>query len=142
LSPAGVVAAYYQDRNKIFHAFVLDRGVYTTIDPPDATSAGGSGGIVHINSEGDVAGGFTRIATGMPMTMMGCAFVYRNGLWTRFSFPDGTNPDGTVRNAVSTSLGGINPQGDVVGFYNDHNNLQHGFFVAHQQLDQIAMPPL
>ncbi len=142
LNPAGVVAGYYQDRNRIFHAFVLDHGLYTTIDPPDASSAGGSGGILHINPEGDVAGGFTRMGSGMPMTMMGCAFVYRNGSWTRFSFPGATNPGGTVRDAVSTSLGGINPQGDVVGFYTDHNNLQHGFFVAHQQLEQIAMSPL
>lgn len=139
VNPAGVVAGYYQDMNKVFHAFTLDHGVYTTIDPPDAISTGGAGGVVHINPEGDAVGSFIR--AGMSMSMA-CAFVYRDGAWTTFAFPDGSNPDGTVRNALATGLGGINPQGDVVGRYVDHHNVEHGFFVAHQQLDRLAMPPL
>jgi hypothetical protein len=34
MNAGGVIAGFYQDRNKIFHAIMHDQGVYTTIDPP------------------------------------------------------------------------------------------------------------
>jgi hypothetical protein len=119
INPYGLISGYYQDKNRIFHAFVLDRGVYTTIDPPGATNTGGSGGVVHINPEGTVAGGFyvdTLNAT--------YGFIYSDGGFITFDLPDPGAPNGK---AQLTTICGINPQGDVVGVYVDHRNVTHGY---------------
>ena len=115
----GVIAGFYQDRNNVFHAFMLDQGVYTIIDPPGAKNTGGSGGVIHINPEGEVAGYYTT-SDDVPH-----GFLYRDGAWITFDFPDPAAATGT---AQSTNTCGINPQGDVVGTYIDHNNASHGYF--------------
>ncbi len=119
INPYGLIAGYYQDKSKVFHAFLFDHGVYTTIDPPGAKSTGGAGGIVHINPEGAVAGGSYVDAQGASH-----GFIYRDGEWTTFDFPD---PGTANRKAQLTTICGINPQGDAVGLYVDQNNVSHGY---------------
>ena len=125
----GLVAGIYQDKKLVFHTFILENGVYTTIDPPGSNSAGGGGGVLHVNPEGTVAGGIFTLPTDVvgSCSCSGHGFLYNAGTWTTFDFTDGTNPDGTPRHAQLTTICGINPQGEVVGIYIDHNNVTHGY---------------
>jgi uncharacterized membrane protein len=126
MNPNGVITGYYQDKNKVFHAFLVDHGVYTTIDPPDATNTGGPAGVVHISPDGTIAGGvYTRADD---VRGAGHGFIYRNGSFTIFDFPD---PSAANGKAQVTSICGVNPQRDVVGMYVDHENVTHGYFAPH-----------
>ena len=126
MNPDGMIAGYYHDKNKVFHAFLLDNGVYTTVDPPDAANTGGSGGVVHISPDGVVAGGSYARAADVPGA--GHGFMYRDGIFITFDFPDPADAKGK---AQVTSICGINPQRDVVGMYVDHENVTHGYLAPH-----------
>jgi hypothetical protein len=118
ISPTGTIAGYYQDFSGTFHAFLLDQGVYTTIDPPDAKGTGGPGGVLKIDPNGTVGGSFTRVDD-LPAAC-GCAghgFIYRNQTFSSFDVPG----------AQATSVTGVNPRGDIVGIYTDQLNRRHGF---------------
>jgi hypothetical protein len=118
LNPDGVIAGYYQDVHKLFHGFVLENGVFTIIDPPSALNTGGSGGVLHVNPRGDVAGGYTK--PNDPVLPCGCAghaFVYRAGRYVLYDVPG----------ALVTTNAGINPQGDIVGIFIDAQDRSHGF---------------
>ncbi len=118
INPDGVIAGYYQDLSGKFHAFLLDQGVYTTIDPPGAKSTGGPGGVLKINPAGVVVGTYTKLDD-VPLPC-GCGshgFIYGEGEFTTFDFPG----------ALATSNNGVNPRGDIVGTYVDQSNRRHGF---------------
>ncbi len=121
ISPDNVVAGYYQDTSKVFHAFTLDNGIYTALDPPNAKSTGGGGGVLHINPEGTVVGYYT----GLDNAAHG--FIYRGGIFTIFDFPDPAAANGKANGTCNL---GLNPQGDIVGLYVDHANREHGFLAS------------
>ena len=113
-----VIAGYYVDTTARFHGFLLDRGSFTTVDPPGSIKTGTDGGVLKVNPEGDVAGNYT--ASGDVPAPCGCSghgFVFRNGTFSSFDFPG----------AVFTANQGINPRGDVVGVYIDGQGRRHGF---------------
>lgn len=88
INPSGVIAGYYQDVNGVFHAFLLDQGLYTTIDPPGAKATGGTAGVLKINPAGVVVGSYTRSDdVPAPCGCSGHGFIYRNGTFTSFDFP-------------------------------------------------------
>lgn len=118
INPSGTIAGYYQDMSGKFHAFLLDDGGYTTIDPPNAKSTGGNGGVLKISPNGTVVGSYTRFDD-VP-TACGCAshgFIYRKGAFTTFDYPE----------AQATTHTGVNARGDVVGVYTDQSGRRHGF---------------
>src|SRR5215217_1880350 len=118
INASGTIAGYYQDLSGTFHAFLLDQGIYTTIDPADAKATGGPGGILKISPDGIVVGSYTRVDD-LPAAC-GCAghgFIYRNETFTSFDVPG----------AQATSNTGVNPRGDIVGIYTDQSNRRHGF---------------
>jgi len=118
INPSGTVAGYYQDLTNKFHAFLLNGGVYTTIDPPDAKATGGMGGVLKISPNGTVVGSYTRTDdVPLPCGCAGHGFVYRRGAFTPFDFPG----------AQATTNTGVNPRGDIVGIYTDQSNRRHGF---------------
>jgi uncharacterized membrane protein len=99
------------------HGYFLSHGVFTTIDPPGATSTFALG----INPQGDVVGGYTAgsISRG---------FVLRRGAFIDIDFPG----------ATSTGAGGINPDGDIVGTY-VAGGVTHGF-VAQRERTAADLP--
>ncbi len=127
INPSGVIAGYYQDTAKVFHAFLLENGVYSTIDPPGSKNTGNSGGVLHVNSDGTVVGYYTGTDN------LNHGFIYRNGSFTTYDFPEAWAPNGL---AQATCTFGVNAQGDVVGFYVDHMNRSHGFVAP--QLAEIG----
>jgi len=120
INAEGIIAGFYQDRNLVFHAFLLDHGVFTTIDPPNAIKTGGSGGVLHLDPAGEVVASYITAADKpLPCGCQGHGFTYRRGTFTTFDYP-GAVADGTINT-------GINPQGDIVGIYVDRSNVLHGF---------------
>jgi probable HAF family extracellular repeat protein len=118
INPSGTIAGYYQDLSGKFHAFLLDDGVYTTIDPPNAKATGGMGGVLKISPNRTVVGSYTRLDdVPLPCGCAGHGFVYRKGAFTPFDMPG----------AQATSNTGVNARGDIVGVYTDQSNRRHGF---------------
>jgi hypothetical protein len=118
LNAAGTVAGYYVDMTGRFHGFLLDGDSFSSFDPPDSVKTGESGGILKINPAGDVVGIYTTASdVPLPCGCSGHGFIFRNGTFTSFDFP----------NAVVTNNTGINPQGDIVGNYIDQAGRRHGF---------------
>jgi len=131
INAAGAVTGYYEDANGGTHAFVRAAGGPITA-PIDVAGAGGSGGASHnfsfigtiatgIDTAGYIAGlyvsqvhvfhGFVRAASGTITTFdaPGAAAASAG------SFFGGTAPFG------------MDPAGDITGFYADTNSILHGF---------------
>jgi hypothetical protein len=113
---AGAIAGDYVDSAGVQHGMILAGKKLTTIDHKDCTTSGGfaSGAIAFygINSADAVAGWCTSTTTALAT-----AFTYAKGKFTTISFPSSNG----------TQAYGINDKGDVVGFYLDSSNAQHGF---------------
>jgi probable HAF family extracellular repeat protein len=95
------------------HGFLLDNGVFTTIDHPDAVAETGALGI---NNRGQIVGGYVD-AEG---TIRG--FLLDDGVFIPIDHPDAAS--GT---AVGTVVRDINNRGQIVGFYVDAEGTAHGF---------------
>ena len=80
------------------HGFVLDKGEYTVIDYPGATSTN----LYAINPAGQIVGG-----------------AYSNGVFTSFLLEKGTYTSIDVPFGTQTAATGINPSGAIVGWYVD-----------------------
>jgi hypothetical protein len=117
MNPAGAIAGFYVDAQRVAHGYVrAPDGAITTFDVPGAGATPGSfqGTLsAAINSDGAITGayvdagdvyhGFLRAA---------------NGAITKFDVPGATQ--GTVP-------GSINPVGSIVGYYTDAMGANHGF---------------
>jgi YVTN family beta-propeller protein/probable HAF family extracellular repeat protein len=90
-----------------WHAFVLQNGLFTTIDFPNAFETFGSG----INDRGDIVGYYLNSQQGSPSQ----GFLLSNGIYTSIYLPN-----------TNTFVGGINNVGQVVGWYQDAGGT-HGF---------------
>jgi uncharacterized membrane protein len=101
VSPDGKVVGWYFDAVGI-HGFLLDDGVYTTIDFPGADHTRA----IDITPQGDILGVY-QIGT------VEQVFLLSDGVFTSGEFPGATstgNPNGIV---------GMNPRGEIVGEYED-----------------------
>ena len=104
-----------------FHAYMVHDGVFQMIDPPSAVVSDAR----DINSSREIVGFFTDSANKTH------GFLLRKGEFTTIDFPGG--------DVVATQARGINPQGDIVGFYvsRDASGLSHTHgFVATRNRDQ------
>jgi probable HAF family extracellular repeat protein len=91
------------------HGFLLSRGIFSTIDVPEATFTEA----FKINSRGDIVGTYDS------------ADARRHGfLFSRGSF---TTID--VPGATLTAAFGINPRGDIVGRYIS-DGVSHGYLLS------------
>ena len=111
----------YIDAGGAFHGFLLDKGVYTTIDVPGALQSTAA----DINARGQTIG-FYLDAAGTTRVYLRAA----NGSLTTIAFPG----------AVATVPFGINNRGDVVGFYMDANQVRHGFLFKNGAYTRIDHP--
>ena len=116
LNPSGEIAGYtctdpacgLTGAFTITHSFVKSKeGVFTSIDPPGATSSEASS----VNPSGEVVGIYTDNAG------IGHGYILDHGTFTTIDFPG----------ATFTFLGGGNAEGDVAGFYFDAAGVYHSF---------------
>jgi uncharacterized membrane protein len=91
------------------HGFLLDKGVFTTIDHPDAVD---ETAVVGINSRGQILGGYVD-AEGTVHS-----FLLDDGVFTPIEHTD-VGP--------ATLALGLNDRGQIVGFYIDADGRGHGF---------------
>src|SRR5262245_40631848 len=98
INNAGDIVGYYQDSNSQNHGFLLDHGIYTTIDPPGSISTVATS----INASGQIVG---RYGTGSA----NLGFLYDHGTYTTIAAPGNS----------ATDPYSINAKGQVVGVYSD-----------------------
>jgi uncharacterized membrane protein len=95
------------------HGFLLDRGVFTTIDHPDAVA---ETAVLGINSRGQIVGGYVD-ADGTVRS-----FLLDDGVFTPIDHPDAGAGPGTGTLAL-----GLNDRGQIVGAYVGADGRGHGF---------------
>ena len=89
------------------HGFLLSKGVYTTLDVPDAAFTVAQG----INNAGQIVGLY------VDRDDKEHGFVLSNGVYTTIDVP----------NSTATAVFSINAQGAIVGSYDDADGVTHGF---------------
>src|SRR5205807_983677 len=106
----GDIAGWYiASGNANVHGFLLQGGVFTTLDFPGATSTSPYG----INKAGEIVGEYS---TGIGIH----GFTYQSGTYT----------DVTVSGATYTQLRGINNVGDIVGRFATQTSTDHGLLLS------------
>ena len=113
--------ARYVDADGTEHGFLLDDGVFTTIDHPDAGPLGTAA--IGLNDRGQIVG-FYAGADGPNHGFLldqGRGFR-REGVFTTIDHPDAGSVPGT-----GTAATGIDDRGRIVGFYLDAGAMGHGF---------------
>jgi len=105
--------------DSVQHAFILNRGTFSTITPPGATYTSGRG----VNSHGVVAGFFEN------NTGRFSGFLYDKGVFTTLEFPG----------ASSTFIWGINNAGQLIGTYSISGQ-SHGFLFQNGHFRTLALP--
>jgi probable HAF family extracellular repeat protein len=108
----------FNQGNKKKHGFVLNNGVFTTIDVPGAAATSING----VNELGQLAGTY--------FDGMFHAFFESNGSFTTL------DPPGSIQ----TAGGFINLQGQVVGTYKDANKRRHGFIWSNGTFTTFSVP--
>ena len=104
----GQVVGTYRDAKNIGHGFVWTKGVFTTLDVPDAFLTSATG----INDNGDIVGVYI---DDEDFNLHG--FVLSKGVYTTLDVPG----------ALWTDVYSINSKGEIVGAYFDAVGDAHGF---------------
>jgi uncharacterized membrane protein len=109
------------------HGFLLSKGVFTTIDVPGAAYTTADG----INPEGDIVGDYaTTVGPCGAVPNQGChGFLLSKGTFTTIDFPG----------ALGTTARGMNPKGEIVGFYLNETGF-HGFLFSNGAFTSIDVP--
>jgi probable HAF family extracellular repeat protein len=107
VSNANVIVGEYDFDGANLHGFILQNGVYQTVDDPDKNNAFGTT-LFAINSSGVVVGEFEDAGSVFH------GFIYKNGIFKNVIFPGSTN----------TFVKGINDNGIITGlaFFADGTN--------------------
>jgi uncharacterized membrane protein len=128
INSRGDIIGGYVDCSFQGHNFVLSNSVFTDVDPPGCF--GDSGFLsteMGINQRGDVVG--TCIdSNGFH------GFLLSKGVYSKIDAP-GASPV-----AVGTIASGINPSGDIVGWYTDNAGLSHGYLLRKGAYTNIDVP--
>jgi len=102
------------------HAFLLQNGIFTTLDFPGALGTQANA----INDSGSVVGFYEDSST------MTHAYICQNGSFTRLDFP----------NSQWTAALGINNVGTISGIYEDNSLVTHGFTYANGTFTRVDPP--
>lgn len=126
---SGVVAGFYNNQTGT-HGFVLNQGVFTTVDFPGAVQTA----VLGINDLGQLVGRF-QTEEGVDH-----GFVLSNGAFRQIDFPG----------SISTQCHGINKKGQIVGRYFNLENPgqgggqglghEHGFLLSADGFTSIDFP--
>jgi len=107
INDLGQVVGTYVDTSGARHGFLLSKGVYTTLDVPDAAFTVAEG----INNAGQIVG----LYLGADGNVYG--FSYTNGVYTTVGIPAITD----------TEVYSINAKSEIAGTYWDADDVTHGF---------------
>ena len=110
INDRGQIVGTYGDAKDTTHGFLLDRGVFTTIDPPGASFTEAVG----INDRGQIVGPYLD-AEGTPHGFLrdrGLGARREKGVFTTIEVPG----------ALATSADDINNRGQIVGGYSEVSN--------------------
>jgi probable HAF family extracellular repeat protein len=141
LNDRGAVVGTYADADGEGHGFLLERGIVTPIDPPDAKEGATVGNVqaFDINDRGQIVG-FYPDRNG---TFHG--FLYHVGRFTRLDPPDATDSarSGSLdgKGFAATAAFGINNRGQVVGQYVDAAGVLHGYMWQRRRGFRTIDPP-
>ncbi len=113
------IVGYYSGLNlfpsRFNHGFILDHGVVTTLDDPNAVSMGGTEA-ADINNKSQIVGGY------VDRQGLGHGFLLQKGVYTNIDDPNAGSHGGTYAT-------GINDKAQIVGSYQDANSVYHGFLL-------------
>jgi hypothetical protein len=122
INPAGEITGQYIDVNNVAHCFVRSaHGTITTCDVPAAGTDGGQGSYGEsIDPAGVIAGEYSDASSVWHGFMR-----FRDGAIIVFDAPGA----GTLRGqgTLVATFSGINPAGQVTGYYFDGRNVAHGY---------------
>jgi uncharacterized membrane protein len=122
INNAGTTVGEYEDKNMVYHGYILNGKKMTTVDDSNGTDTSVNG----IQYNGTiVVGGYFKSNT------VTVGFRYKGG-----KFTDITGPTG----AVSDSANAINDSGAIVGWYEDSNNVIHGFLLKGDKYTTLDVP--
>jgi hypothetical protein len=121
INDRGQIVGAYIDAGGAQHGFLLDHGVFTTIDFPGRAATNVARGI---NDRGQIVGTFFD-AGGLPN-----GILFDKGAFTRF------DPPGATQSVPST----INDRGQIVGFFADAGAAVHGFLLYEGVFTPIDFP--
>jgi uncharacterized membrane protein len=117
INATGDIVGSYQDASKFWRGWLLRNGEFTSYEMPDALKYDFSP--FDISPSGEIAGRCKVLPPGSS-TVATHGFLYLNG---QFLLTD--PPASTFAQAV-----GINPQGYIVGSYNDAQGNSHGYLLV------------
>ena len=108
------------------HAFVWEKGVFTTLKPGGSSESESQSGF--LNAQGEVVGGYR------DGNRRRHAFIWSKGVFTTIDPPD----------SLEATLGplalGINDPGQVVGTYVDKDGNRHGFLLSKGDYTKLDVP--
>ncbi len=131
INTAGDITGFYVDANQTFHGFVraANGTISAPIDAPGAGTGTSNSGFsfmgtlpVGFDSAGDIAGIFTDASSVFH------GFVYTAASNTPAFTTFEVTGAGTAGLFPGTLSASINSTGDITGFYEDANGVNHGFF--------------
>lgn len=125
INNSGVIAGEFDNEDRIFHGFILDRGRFTTVDVPGAILVE----IVDLNDRGDLVGAWEDANFGFHGFRRD-----KNGVITIIDDPDQTS------SAPSTQAFGLNNRGNVNGPFQDAQGNFHGFLLEHGVFQTVDAP--
>jgi parallel beta-helix repeat protein len=117
INNSGDIAGHWQDATGTIRGYVLRKGRFVSFEFPGAT--GTMTNVGSISSSGDVVGPYTA-SDGKTY-----GFLYSKGTFTTIAVPG----------AILTYARGMNNSNDIGGFFQDSNNVFHGFVVRASRPD-------
>jgi uncharacterized membrane protein len=121
INARGDIVGSYIDADGVPHAFLLRKGVFTTIDVPGATETLAARGI---NARGDIVGNYHDSAFNRH------GYLLRNGRFTRIDYPG----------AIVTLADRINNAGDITGQWIDARGHGTGFIRKDGKFHNVDFP--
>jgi uncharacterized membrane protein len=121
INAGGDVVGSYTDADDVSHGFLLRKGVFTTIDVPDATVTFGARAI---NARGDVVGTF------LDADEVQRAYLRQGGHFFRIEYPGASGTFGL----------GINDRGDITGSFFDEFENTSGFILTDGAFQNVHVP--
>jgi probable HAF family extracellular repeat protein len=112
INSPGDIVGQYQTKVNEYHIFLIRGGVVTDIDPPGSDNSAGDGWAVDINDAGAIVGKYKSADDSMVH-----GFLLEKGKHSTIDPPE----------SVYTEAAGINPRGEIVGFYVAADGSNHGF---------------
>src|SRR6516165_10732221 len=132
INPEGDIAGGYFEDDGSAHGYVLSHGSFTKVEFPGAIGTLAFG----INPEEEIVGGY--LATDLNFH----GFLLSKSGFSTLDFP------GAVSNVSAcsaqlgggTTAGGINPRGDIVGYYCGDDGNNHGFLLNKGNFSAVDFP--